>query len=222
MLARRFVLSVVTASLALTSAIVPAGAAGSAPAIAEFDAAFAKVNDYTATVRAHEVSGTDVQDRVYHYAFKRPNFAKTDIVDGAGAGSGGVWRGGTQVRGHLKIGFMTFHKQVDIHDPKATSLRGYTIPEGLLQNEVDKYKEISGELSQQSGPPVNGEATDEITLKPANPSAVHGVTRMVIYLSKATHFPVKQQRYEGDKLVAEENVSDVKTNVGLTDADFPF
>ena len=115
-----------------------------------------------------------------------------------------------------------FHLKVDLHDHRAVSLRGYTIPDGLLNNEFDKYKEIKGELTQRSGPEIDGQATDEVELKPADPAAVAGVTRMVIYLSKSTHLPVKQQRYEGDKVVAEETFYDVKTNVGLSDSEFPF
>ena len=207
---------------ALALGSVPAHAAGASAAIAAFDDAFSKVNDYTVTVRAHEIKDGRMQDRTYHYAFKRPNFAKTDIVAGDGAGSGGVWRGGTQVHGHLKIGPFTFGKQVDLHDSRAVSLRGYTIPEGLLQNEVDKYRTIKGDLTERGGPELDGAATIVLELHPADPAANDGITRMVIYLNKATHFPVRQIRYQGNTSVADETFLDLKTNVGLTDADFPF
>jgi len=222
MLARRFLYGVVSAAFAVVAALGPAAAAGGAPAIAEFDSAFAKINDYTAMVRAHEVSGDATQDRVYHYWFKKPHQAKILIEDGDGRGSGGVWAGGSQVSGHQGGLLSHFHLKVDLHDHRAVSLRGYTIPDGLLNNEVDKYREIKGELSQRNGPDIDGQATDAVELKPSDPAAVAGVTRMVIYLSKSTHLPVKQQRYEGEKLVAEETFYDVKTNVGLSDREFPF
>lgn len=197
-------------------------AAATTPAITAFDDAFAKVNDYTMTVRAHEVKGDRQQNRTYHYFFKRPNLAKTDIVSGDGAGSGGVWNGGTQVHGHLKIAFMTLGKRVDMHDPQATSLRGYTIPDGLLQNQVDKYTQLKGDLTQRSGPQIDGVATDEVDLKITDPSLCGGVTRMTLYFSKASHFPVRQVRWEGDTIVADETFTDLRTNVGLTANDFPF
>jgi len=206
---------------ALAFSVLPAGAA-TTPALNAFDDAFAKVTDYTVTVKAHEVKGDRVQDRTYHYFFKRPNWAKTDIVAGDGAGSGGVWKGGNVVKGHLRVAFITVGKTVDIHDGRATSLRGYTIPDGLLQNEVDKFKDIKGELTQRDGGEVDGTPTDEIDLKVADPATNDNITRAVLYLSKATHFPVKQVRYEGDKEVANETFSDLKTNVGLTQNDFPF
>ncbi len=201
---------------------LPAHAENAQSAITGFDEAFSKVNDYTVTVRAHEVLGDRTQDRTYNYWFKRPNLAKTLIVDGDGKGSGGVWNGGDSVSGH-QGGMLAFiHLKVGLHDGRAVSLRGYTIPEGLLQNEVNKYKTIKGELSEHAGPTLDGVATDQVELKPADPAANGGVTRMVIYLSHATHFPVRQIRYAGGTSVADETFVNLRTNVGLSDSDFPF
>lgn len=207
--------------LALAFCMLPASA-GDSSAITAFDDAFAKVNDYTVTVRAHEVKGDRVQDRTYNYWFKRPMLAKTLIVAGDGKGSGGVWNGGDKVSGH-QGGMLAFiHLKVDLHDGRATSLRGYTIPQGLLQNEVDKYKEIKGELTEHPGPAIDGTPTDELDLKIADPASNDNITHAIMYISKTTHFPLRQIRYEGDKIVADETFSDLKTNVGLKDSDFPF
>ncbi|HLI95937.1 MAG TPA: hypothetical protein VKT72_07595 [Candidatus Baltobacteraceae bacterium] len=217
--ARRLLFSIPILALTLFPLSAPAA---TTPAITAFDEAFAKVNDYTVTVTAHEVDGDRVQDRTYHYWFKRPSLAKTLIVSGDGSGSGGVWNGGDQVSGH-QGGILAFiHLKVGLHDSRATSLRGYTIPQGLLQNEVDKYKDTKGDLSQRPGPEINGVATDEIDLKVADPSAGDGVTSAKLFLEKQTHWPVRQVRYIGEKIVADESFSDLKTNVGLSDSDFPF
>lgn len=112
--------------------------------------------------------------------------------------------------------------KVGLHDGRATSLRGYTIPDGLLQNEVDKYRQLKGTLSQTGGSIVAGQSTDMIELQLANPSAYDGVTRMTIYLSKATHMPLRQIRYSGNQIVAQETFTDLKINTGLTVRDFPF
>lgn len=208
-------------AFALALAALPAAAA-TTPAINAFDEAFAKVNDYTVTVRAHESKGDRIQDRTYKYWFKRPALAKTLIIAGDGSGSGGVWNGGDRVSGH-QGGMLAFiHLKVGLHDSRAVSLRGYTIPEGLLQNEVDKYKDVKGDLTQRPGPSIDGVATDEVDLKVADPAANDGVTRMALYLSKETHFPVRQVRWDGEKIVADETFLDLKTNVGLSDGDFPF
>ena len=209
------------AALLVAGALAPAVRAAPG-AIASFDEAFGRIHDYTVTVTAHEVRGGDVQDRVYHYWFMKPHFGKIEIASGAGSGGGGVWTGGDQVSGH-QGGFLShFHLKVGLHDGRATSLRGYTIPDGLIQNEVDKYRESKGELTQRNGPVIAGTPTDMVELRPANPSDAGGVTRMDIFLSKTTHMPLRQVRYQGDQVVAEETFSELKLNVGLSAQDFPF
>ncbi|MDQ2872370.1 MAG: hypothetical protein M3R35_04490 [Candidatus Eremiobacteraeota bacterium] len=210
------------ACLALAATPV-ASTTATPPTIAAFDDAFANVRDYTATMTAHEVLDSKTQDRVYHYWFKRPHQAKIEIASGDGSGSGGVWNGGDRVSGH-QGGFLIskIHLKVDLHDSRAVSLRGYTIPDGLFANEVDKYREIKGTLTQRQGPAVNGEGTDEVELKVADPASNAGVTRMLIDLSQKTHMPARQLRFAGDRKVSEEIWSDIHLDAGLTDRDFPF
>jgi outer membrane lipoprotein-sorting protein len=218
-----FLFSVFAAAAAL--ALWPFGALradNSAPAITAFDQAFAAVNDYTAILHVHEAKGDQTQDRVYQYQFMKPHFAKTLILDGDGKGSGGVWVGTDQVSGH-QGGFLSgIHLKVDIHDHRAVSLRGVTIPEGLLQHIVENYATIPGKLTQEDGGKIGGVPTDRLDLKVADPAADGGVTEQILYLSKETHWPIRQILYSGSQIVLDETVTDLKTNVGLTQADFPF
>jgi outer membrane lipoprotein-sorting protein len=196
-------------------------AANSAPAITAFDQVFAATNDYTAVLHVHEAKGDQTQDRVYSYEFMKPHYAKTLILDGDGKGSGGVWTGGDQVSGHQGGLFSGIHLKVDLHDHRAVSLRGVTIPEGLLQRIVENYATIPGKLEQQDGGKVGGVLTDRLDLKVA-PGGNGDVTEMILYLSKETHWPVRQIMYAGSQIVLDETVSDLKTNVGLKESDFPF
>jgi outer membrane lipoprotein-sorting protein len=193
-----------------------------APAIAAFDKAFAGINDYTCTLHVREAKGTVTQDRVYQYEFMKPHYVKTLILDGDGKGSGGVWIGGDQVSGH-QGGFLSgIHLKISLHDPRAVSLRGVTIPEGLLPRIVDNYATIPGKLTQVDGGKVQGVDTDRIELKVTDPASNNGVSDQILYLSKETHWPVRQIMYSGSQIVLDENVTDLKTNVGLTQSDFPF
>ena len=214
-------------SLSLCIALVGVGcfvarAANAAPAIATFDKAFAGINDYTCTLHVHEAKGTVTQDRVYQYEFMKPHYVKTLILDGEGKGSGGVWIGGDQVSGH-QGGFLSgIHLKISLNDPRAVSLRGVTIPEGLLPRIVDDYATIPGKLTQLEGGKIQGVDTDRIELKVADPASNNGVSDQILYVSKETHWPVRQIMYAGPQIVLDENVTDLKTNVGLTQADFPF
>jgi outer membrane lipoprotein-sorting protein len=200
----------------------PASAANAAPAIAAFDKAFASISDYTATLRVHEAKGTQTSDRVYSYMFMKPHYVKTLILDGDGSGAGGVWIGGTQVSGHQGGILAGFHRKVDVNDPRAVSLRGATIPEGLLQRVVENFATIPGKLTQTEGGKVGGVLTDRLDLKVADPASIGGATEQVMYLSKETHWPLRLIIYAGPQVVVDESVLDLKTNTGLTQADFPF
>ena len=199
-----------------------ARADNTAPAITAFDQMFASVNDYSCTIHAHEVQGTATQTRVYQYWFMKPHFAKTLIVSGDGQGSGGVWAGGDEVSGHQGGLLSGIHLKVSIHDPRAVSLRGVTIPDGLLQNIVNGFAKIPGTLTQGPGGNINGAPTDRLDLKVADPSTDNGVTEAVLYLSQQTHWPVRQLLYTGSQIVLDESIADLKTNTGLTQDDFPF
>jgi outer membrane lipoprotein-sorting protein len=212
-------------ALAAGIALAPAGAlraANSAPAIADFDRVFAAINDYTCTLHVHEAKGTQTQDRVYQYEFMKPHYAKTLIVDGDGKGSGAVWAGGDEVSGHQGGILSGFHRKVSVTDPRAVSLRGVTIPEGLLQRIVSNYATVAGKLVQTDGGKINGVATDRLDLKVTDPSSNGGVSEQILYLSKETHWPIRQIMYDGSQIVLDESVNDLKTNVGLTQDDFPF
>ncbi|MDP9017588.1 MAG: hypothetical protein M3N19_04645, partial [Candidatus Eremiobacteraeota bacterium] len=131
--------SLVLAAIFL-SAMLPGTATASPAALNSFDEAWSKINDYTVVLKAHEISGGNTQDRVYNYFFRKPHQAKTDIVDGDGRGGGGVWNGGDQVSGH-QGGFLSrFHLKVGLHDRRAVSIRGYTLPDGLFNSIVGHYR----------------------------------------------------------------------------------
>lgn len=221
----RYRISWLTAAVAaLGLSVVPHGAFAdnAAPALAAFEQAFANVNDYAVVERVHEVKGTASQNRTYAVWFMKPHFAKTLIQSGDGAGSGGVWVGGDQVSGHMGGVLSGLHRKVDLHDPKAVSLRGVTIPEGLIQNVVQKYATTAGALSQAPGGKIGGVLTDRLELKVSDPSTNGGVSKQVLYLSQETHWPIRQILYAGDQIVLDESITDIKTNTGLTQSDFPF
>jgi outer membrane lipoprotein-sorting protein len=217
-------ISALLLAMVLGTLILPraAFAANTAPAITAFDAAFAKVSQFTYQLRSHEVLGSAVQDRVYDYSFMKPSFAKTLIVSGAGQGSGGVWTGGNQVSGH-QGGFLSgIHLKVGLHDPRAVSLRGYTIPDGLPQNVVARYANVKGTLKQSVGGMIGGVQTDLLDLKVADPATNGGISEQKLYLSQQTHFPLRQIFYTGTVPVLDQSFLNYNFNPGLTQADFPF
>jgi outer membrane lipoprotein-sorting protein len=207
------------AAFALTAfaAFAPAMVAADTP-VADFTSAWAAVDSYTATIVTHETKGSQTQDRTYHYAYKKPHFAKIDIVAGPGRGGGAVWNGGDHVLGH-KGGFISFVKMsVAINDGQATSLRGDTIDHGSFQSVADEL--ATGKVE---GPPsavtIDGVAADLVTIDLA-PTAPGGVTKVAIAFARTTHLPLRRTSYAADVPVKTEDFLDVKLNPGLTEADF--
>jgi len=225
---RRLALLLAAAAVMLTAPHAAAAAAG--PAVAgppgnaldAFNTAFANVSQFTYKLHSHEVKGTDVQDRVYDYSFMKPHFAKTLIESGPGRGGGAVWTGGDQVSGH-QGGFLSgIHLKIGLHDGRAVSLRGYTIPDGLPQNIVATYTPTKGTLTVTSGGKIGGVETDLADLKVNDPASNGGVSEQKLYLSEDTHFPVRQILYSGDQVVLDQTFTDWNLNPGLTQNDFPF
>ena len=212
--------AVVAAALVATGS--SARAAGSAPAIAAFNTMFAGINDYTYTLKSHEAKGSTTQDRTYSYQFLKPSYVKTLILDGDGKGGGGVWTGGSQVSGHQGGILSAIHLKVDLHDPKAVSLLGYTIPDGLIQSIVGNYMHVDGALSQGAGGVLDGVQTDRIENDVAAPASNGGATKMILYVNHETHWPVRQIVYAGPSIILDQHFSDIKTNTGLKPSDFPF
>jgi hypothetical protein len=206
--------------LALAITIAPASSA-TVPALTAFDEVLAHVNDYTVTVHSHEVKGDQSQDRVYQFWYKKPHFIKTQIISGPGAGGGAVWTGGDTVSGHLGGLFSFVRLKVGIHDRRAVSLRGYTIPDGRLEVLVNKYKDLKGQLSEHNGPKVGGQESTMVELRLADETDDPGVARAVIYFSKTTHLPLAQIRYDSSgKILSQQIWTDLRLNVGLKDSDF--
>jgi outer membrane lipoprotein-sorting protein len=208
---------------AIASLLAPgsARAANTAPAITAFESAFAQINDYTYQIKSHEARNGATQDRVYQYWFLKPHFAKTNIISGDGAGGGAVWNGGTQVSGHQGGIFSMIHLKLDLHDGRAVSLLGYTLPDGLMQNIVKAYQDTAGTLTQTTAT-IDGVSTDELDLKVSDPKSYAGVTELKLYLAQDTHWPVHQTVIAGAQTILDQAFSGVKTNTGLTEKDFPF
>lgn len=210
------------AALAFVALPRAGAAANTAPALDAFNDAFAKVSQFTYKDHSHEVKGTDTQDRVYDYSFMKPHFAKTLIESGPGRGGGAVWTGGDQVSGH-QGGMLSFvHLKISIHDGRATSLRGYTIPDGLPQSIMATYSDVKGTLTQTAGGKVDGADTDLLDLKVADPASNDGVSEQKVWLSQETHFPVRQVLYSGTQVVVDQSFTNWNFNPGLTQNDFPF
>jgi hypothetical protein len=184
------------------------------------------VVDYTMTIEAHEVLGEDSADSELHYAFKRPNRARLDVLKGLQSGSTMVLDdSGDTVTAYMRA-FPVFKKHGGAHDKDLTSLRGNGILMPNVANLIACYAGHRDELRQIEGPVVDGHATDEVELPYANVTCTADadgdrgvVTLDVIDIARDTGYIVMRKRYVGNEIVERWEITDYKINSGLGDDD---
>jgi hypothetical protein len=205
--------SLITAALAGSLALL--GAAPTSSAGAAFLDAWSKISSYTCDFKVHETKGTDTQDRTYHYAYLKPHYARIDITGGPGKGGGASWTGGDTVSGH-QGGFLSgIHLTISIHDGRAVDLRGGTIIDGSFQTMADELTSASAITPGTAT--YNGATVDTLTFPWTDDN---GATKREIFLSQATHLPVRRLTYQGDTVVVDEVFTDVNPAANLTPANF--
>jgi hypothetical protein len=102
------------------------------------------------------------------------------------------------------------------------TLRGDGVDTATIPAMLAEFTNVKGTVTAAPGPEVDGSPTDSVTLDVADPAALNGVSRVVLDLSGVTHLPLRRQQFAGPQLVKIETITEMKTNVGLTNGDFPW
>jgi outer membrane lipoprotein-sorting protein len=179
-------------------------------AMAQFAAAWAKVNTYTCTLTAREIDGSKVQDRVYQMFFQKPHDTRLNITGGDGKGSVAIWHGGDTVQGH-QGGWLSMVKlNLNIHAHLATTIRGTTIADS---NWGALYDHVTGLRSTSMTADISGDSTT-VTIPVHDPSTDDSVTQEVVILGK-DGLPTEYDQYVGGQQVKHVTYTDVKLNVDI-------
>jgi len=195
------------------AASVASGLSG-ATALAKFTTAWDKLGSYTCSITAHEVLGTRVQDRTYTFTFRKPYDTKMDITGGDGKGGAAVWHGGDTLRGH-QGGFISFVKlNLNIHDSRATSIRGTTIAQANYGAILDHVKSLKGTVEASAS-----DKGTQIDFSVPDPSSDESATKERVVLA-SNGLPSEYDQWEGDALVRHVVYTDVAIDPPLTDSAF--
>lgn len=193
--------SVCTAALVLGASSVPAGAQQAAspspttttsPAttplapqsgaaareIAAFANAWASVTGYSATVTIFDQKGTQTQNVVFDYTFRKPSNVTVHVLAGPNAGVTLTWNGGPTVVARRGSGLAAmFTRTLSLHDPLVTTLRGSSIDQLSFGAILAHGQQEAGSLSEAPGEVIDGVAVNAVTLIPAQSAANAGLTR---------------------------------------------
>ena len=210
-------------SVLFTCLTPPAGGAAPDSPFAQLLTTWRQVRDFTVTIEATEwLGGTTIQN-VLHYAFRKPERARLDVVAGPSRGAVLIWRGGDGVTAYQRS--LAFVKvRAGANASRVTSPRGNGVLTPNLGDVLECFARHRGDVRERPGPRVDGDATNAIVLNytggvtcPDDSSRDGGVTRDVLYVSRRTGYVVRRERYERESLVEEYALRDLRIDEGLPD-----
>jgi hypothetical protein len=179
--------------------------------IAAFARAWAGVSGYSATVTIFDQKGTQTQNLVFDYTFRKPSNVTVHVVAGTNAGVTLTWDGGATVVARRGSGLAAlFKRTLSLHDPLVTTLRGSSIDQLSFGAILVYGEQQAGNLSEATGEVIDGVAVNAVTLIPAGSVTGAGLAREVVELSALAHLPLRVLGYEGSTLVRRIDFSNVK------------
>jgi hypothetical protein len=214
-------------AIALGAAILTgrASPAGAQDAFDRLQLLWNGLHEYSVTIEEREVMGAQTSEHTLHYAFRKPNQARLDVVTGTKSGSTILWSGGDRVIAyHRNLSFFKMHGGVK--DVDLTSLRGNSILSPNMGDLLACFGEHRAALIEREGPVIDGEPTDELALPyagvscPDDSPSDRNVTLDILDVSQHSGLILMRTRYEGEAVVERWVLKDYKIDSGLTDADF--
>ena len=200
--------------LALGTSGVPASAeqtsASATQEVAAFARAWAGITEYSARITIFDQEGTQTQNVVFDYTFRKPSNVTMHVVAGPNAGVTLTWDGGATVVARRSGLAAMFKRTLSLHDPLVTTLRGSSIDQLSFGAILLHGEQQTGGLSEAPGDTIDGVGVNAVTLIPAASTDDTGLTREVVELSSVTHLPVRVLGYEGSALVRRVDFSSVK------------
>ena len=179
--------------------------------IAAFVNAWEGIAAYTTTVAIFDQKGSQTQNLLFNYTFRKPANATVYVVAGPNAGVTMIWDGGPSVVAHHGSGLAAmFKRTIPLHDPLVTTLAGSSIDQLSFGAILAHGEQSAGSLSEGPGKTIDGVSAVAVTLTPASATGDDGLTREVVELSTLTHLPIRVYGYEGSTLVRRIEFSDIK------------
>ncbi len=179
--------------------------------IAAFAHAWGVLTEYSAMVTIFDQKGTQTQNLVFDYKFRKPSNVTVHILAGPNAGATLTWNGGPTVVAWRGSGLAAmFKRTLSLNDPLVTTLRGSSIDQLSFGAILAHGQQQAGSISEAPGEVIDGVAVNAVTLIPAGSASDAGLTREVVELSSVTHLPMRVLGYDGSTLVRKIDFSNIK------------
>jgi hypothetical protein len=199
-----------TASAALPTPVASQSQAATRD-IAAFASAWEGVIGYSTTVAIFDQKGTQTQNLLFNYTFRKPSNVTVFVVAGPNAGVTMTWDGGPSVVARHGSGLAAmFKRTIPLHDPLVTTLGGWSIDQLSFGAILTHGEQSAGSLLEAPGETIDGVSAHAVILTPASAAGDDGLTREVVELSTLTHLPIRVFGYEGSTLVRRIEFSNIK------------
>jgi outer membrane lipoprotein-sorting protein len=179
------------------------------------EAGYALIEDYQCRMHEFSIGDGRREERIINYYFKKPKLIRMDILDGNrpfDRGSVGVYTGGNKVSGHRGGILRDITLSISKDSPIATSVRGESIDRSDMLTVIERF-----EAHVKNSTVVVRERPSRIEFEfvPPEPSLNDGISRDVIWIDREHLLIIRNERYEGSKLVQQVIWSDHILNAGL-------
>jgi len=212
----RRIVTIVLASCVCATASAPCADAQQSDVGTEWSA-FQKVaahfTDATFLLVNHTTSADQQLDSTLRVWFRKPHYAKCEVVAGNGAGGIAVWRGGDMVLVRPPGLLSRFVLALGRHDPHVVDARGRSCGQTTRDNFASDFA-AGGTLSESPGPNVDGAPTDVVTWA-RDPGDKAADSRRELFISRTTHLPAELKSFAAERLVEDTFYRDIHLDTGL-------
>jgi outer membrane lipoprotein-sorting protein len=186
--------------------------------IDEIQAHLAHCQDYQYDVTSYERQGNQQEERSYRFFVKGAHLVRIRVLEGRGKGSEAVMDAQGRVRARKGGLLKPFVRTLRPDDPRMCSLRGTPFWEAACSNFL---KALRIRVTQSGTECELGPEPDQPALMLL---VVHrpGALRERYWIDPQGMHLVKGEVFEGGLLVHRFVISDIRENVGLSDAYFSF
>jgi outer membrane lipoprotein-sorting protein len=179
------------------------------------EARYSLIDDYQCRMREFSIGNGRREERIINYFFKKPKLIRMDILDGNRTfdrGSVGVYTGGDKVSGHRGGIMKDITLSISKNSALATSVRGETIDQSDMLTVIERfaYHVKNSTITVREKP-----SHIEFVFVPAEPSLNDGISRDIIWIDREILLVIRNERYEGNKLVQQVIWSEYILNAGL-------
>jgi hypothetical protein len=186
--------------------------------IDSLQAHLAHCQDYRYDVSSYERNGNQQEERSYRFFVKRARLVRIRVLDGRGKGSEAVMDAQGRVRARKGGLLRAFVRTLRPDDPRVCSLRGTPFWEAACPNFLKelRIRVVQPGTECDLGPDLVQPALIRLDLHRP------GANRERYWIDPQGMHLIKGEVLEGNLLVHRFVISDIRENVGLSDAFFAF